>query len=85
MAAELAGAPDEVRTEVPGFDSAAAVAVRQRLEARSAQEEELMLRVPLSKQEAKKLKAQRRCAFQEGPELQCSVLCSFVLFALQLW
>ncbi|KAF8059680.1 hypothetical protein HT031_005088 [Scenedesmus sp. PABB004] len=60
LAAELAGAPDEVRDEQPGFDSAAAVAARQRLEARAAEEEELMLRVPLSKAEARKLKAQRR-------------------------
>jgi U3 small nucleolar RNA-associated protein 3 len=62
MAEELAGAPEEVRAEIAGMDSAAAVATRQRLEARSAAEEDLMLRVPLSKQEAKKLKMQRRCA-----------------------
>ncbi|WIA21610.1 hypothetical protein OEZ85_000794 [Tetradesmus obliquus] len=60
MAEELAGAPEEVRAEIAGMESAAAVATRQRLEARSAAEEELMLRVPLSKQEAKKLKMQRR-------------------------
>jgi U3 small nucleolar RNA-associated protein 3 len=60
MAEELAGAPEEVRAEIAGMDSAAAVATRQRLEARSAAEEDLMLRVPLSKQEAKKLKMQFR-------------------------
>eukprot|EP00775_Hariotina_reticulata_P005267 gene5267-5502_t len=60
MAQELAGAPDEVTPDVPGMDSAAAVATRQRLEARAAAEEDLMLRVPLSKHEAKQLKAQRR-------------------------
>ena len=51
----------QVRAELPGMDTAAAVAARQRLEARSAAEEDLMLRVPLSKAEAKKLRAQRRC------------------------
>jgi U3 small nucleolar RNA-associated protein 3 len=61
LAQELAGAPEEVTADIPGMDTAAAVAARQRLEARSAAEEELMLRVPLSKAEAKKLKAQRRC------------------------
>lgn len=60
LACELEGAPEEVRHELPGMDSAAAVAARQRLEARAAAEEELMLRVPLSRAEAKKLKAQRR-------------------------
>lgn len=60
LAAELAGAPEEVRPDLPGMETAAAIAARQRLEARAAAEEELMLRVPLSKAEAKKLKAQRR-------------------------
>lgn len=60
LAQELAGAPEEVTADIPGMDTAAAVAARQRLEARAAAEEELMLRVPLSKTEAKKLKAQRR-------------------------
>jgi U3 small nucleolar RNA-associated protein 3 len=50
----------QVTFDVPGMDSAAAVATRQRLEARAAAEEDLMLRVPLSKHEAKQLKAQRR-------------------------
>ena len=61
LAQELAGAPEEVAADLPGMDTAAAVAARQRLEARAAAEEELMLRVPLSRVEAKKLKAQRRC------------------------
>jgi hypothetical protein len=61
LAAEVAGAPEEVRTELPGMDTAAAIAARQRLEARAAAEEDLILRVPFSKAEAKKLKAQRRC------------------------
>eukprot|EP00879_Flechtneria_rotunda_P011823 GHRR01012350.1.p1 GENE.GHRR01012350.1~~GHRR01012350.1.p1 ORF type:complete len:590 (+),score=268.47 GHRR01012350.1:166-1935(+) len=60
LAEELEGAPEEVREEVPGMDTAAAVAARHRLEARAAAEEELMLRVPLSKQEANKLRAERR-------------------------
>lgn len=38
----------------------AAVKHRQRLEARAAMEEEMMTRVPLSKEEAKKLKQQQR-------------------------
>lgn len=57
---EQEGAPEEVTLDLPGMDTAAAVAARQRLEARAAAEEDLMLRVPLSKAEAKKLKAQRR-------------------------
>ena len=60
---ELAGAPEEVEglhlgTGLEG--STAALAAAHRLAAREAAEEELMVRVPLSKQEAKKLKAQRR-------------------------
>jgi hypothetical protein len=66
LAQELAGAPEEVTPDLPGMDTAAAVAARQRLEARAAAEEELMLRVPLSKAEAKKLKAQRRCVGPDG-------------------
>jgi hypothetical protein len=60
LAQELAGAPEEVDALMPGLDSAAATATRRRLEARAAQEEELMMRVPLGKAEVKKLKAQRR-------------------------
>jgi U3 small nucleolar RNA-associated protein 3 len=61
LAAELTGAPEELRAEVPGLDSSAALlAARQRMEARERAEEELFARVPLSKAEAKKLKAQRR-------------------------
>jgi len=61
MAAELAGAPEELRAEAPGLDaSAALLAARQRMEARERAEEELFARVPLSKAEAKKLRAQQR-------------------------
>lgn len=66
LAQELAGAPEEVTADLPGMDTAAAVAARQRLEARAAAEEDLMLRVPLSKAEAKKLKAQRRWVCRGG-------------------
>jgi U3 small nucleolar RNA-associated protein 3 len=61
LAAELTGAPEELRAEAPGLDSSAALlAARQRMEARARAEEELFARVPLSKAEAKKLKAQQR-------------------------
>lgn len=67
LAAELAGAPEEAGAGGalgPGLeDSAAAVAAAQRLAARSAAEEELMTRVPLSKAEAKKLRAARRWVY----------------------
>jgi hypothetical protein len=39
---------------------------RARLEARAAQEEELMTRVPLTKAERKNLKAQRRAGLSGG-------------------
>lgn len=38
----------------------AAVKQRQKMEARAAAEEDMMARVPLSKEEAKKLKQQKR-------------------------
>jgi hypothetical protein len=63
LAQELAGAPEEVEQVTLGTGlegSSAALATAHRLAAREAAEEELMVRVPLSKQEAKKLKAQRR-------------------------
>ncbi|KAI8470007.1 MAG: Sas10/Utp3/C1D family-domain-containing protein [Monoraphidium minutum] len=60
LARELEGAPEEVEALLPGLDSAAATAARARLDARAAQEEELMMRVPLGKTEVKRLKAQRR-------------------------
>ena len=61
FAAELAGAPEERKMGVPiGMDTADALRHRQKLEARAEVEEELMIRVPLSKDERKKLKAQRR-------------------------
>ncbi|KAG1660216.1 hypothetical protein FOA52_005085 [Chlamydomonas sp. UWO 241] len=60
LRADVSGAPREMRTEVPGFDGLAAVKQRQRLEARAAVEEDMMSRVPMSKEEAKKMKAQKR-------------------------
>ena len=61
FAAELAGAPEEKKMGVPiGMDTADALRHRQKLAARAEVEEELMIRVPLSKDERKKLKAQRR-------------------------
>lgn len=61
LAAELAGAPEEQRAAPAlGMDTAAALKERQRQAAREAVEEELMVRVPLSREERKKLKAQRR-------------------------
>jgi hypothetical protein len=56
LAEEIRGAPKELRNELPGFDSLAAMKQRQRMEARAAVEEDMMTRVPLSKEEAKKLK-----------------------------
>ena len=43
-----------------GYDSMAALKTRQKMEARAAVEEDLFARVPLSKDEAKRLKQQRR-------------------------
>ena len=61
FAAELTGAPEEKRMGAPvGMDTADALRTRQRLAARENVEEELMIRVPLSKEERKSLKAQRR-------------------------
>lgn len=61
FAAELVGAPEERKMGVPlGMDTAEALRERQKLAARQEVEEELMIRVPLSKEERKKLKAQRR-------------------------
>ncbi|KAJ9533578.1 hypothetical protein QJQ45_026646 [Haematococcus lacustris] len=60
LAAEVAGAPEELRTALPGFDSMAAIKTRQKLEARQQEEEDIMTRVPLSRDQVKALKAQRR-------------------------
>lgn len=60
LAQELAGAPEELRSAAPGFDTAAALRQRHKLDARAGVEEELLQRVPLSKDEARRLKAQRR-------------------------
>ena len=45
---------------VAGNETLEALRHRQRLEARAAEEEDLMVRVPLSKEQRKKLKADRR-------------------------
>ena len=61
FAAELSGAPEEKKMGVPiGMDTSQALRDRQKLAARAEVEEELMIRVPLSKDERKRLKAQRR-------------------------
>ncbi|PSC73947.1 Something about silencing 10 [Micractinium conductrix] len=60
LAAEVEGAPEEQRYAAAGLDSAAALRERQRLAAREDVEEELMIRVPLSKEERKRLKLHRR-------------------------
>ncbi|PRW45524.1 Something about silencing 10 [Chlorella sorokiniana] len=60
LAAELAGAPEEQRMAAAGLDTAAALRERQRLAAREDVEEELFIRVPMSKEERKRLKAHRR-------------------------
>lgn len=61
LAAELAGAPEEQGVGARlGMDTVAALRQRQRMAARDAVEEDLMVRVPLSRQERKQMKAQRR-------------------------
>lgn len=60
LAAELAGAPEEERAAVAGLDSVAALRTRAKLEARAAVEEDMFIRVPLTKDEAKRLRQQRR-------------------------
>lgn len=45
---------------VAGNETLEALRHRQKLEARAAEEEDLMVRVPLSKEQRKKLKAERR-------------------------
>ncbi len=45
---------------VAGNETLEALRHRQRLEARAAEEEDLMVRVPLSKEQKKQLKADRR-------------------------
>ena len=45
---------------VAGNETLEALRHRQKLEARAAEEEDLMVRVPLSKEQRKKLKADRR-------------------------
>jgi len=63
LSRELAGAPEEQKYNAyvtGGMDTAAAIRERQRLAAREEVEEELMIRVPLSKEERKRLQAQKR-------------------------
>ncbi|KAF5836525.1 hypothetical protein DUNSADRAFT_5813 [Dunaliella salina] len=60
LAAEVAGAPEEERHALPGLDSSNAIKMRQRLEMRAAEEEDMMTRVPLSREQVKALKSQRR-------------------------
>ena len=49
-----------------GEETAGAAAQRARLEQRAAEEEDLMIRVPLSKQERRQLKANRRAGMSGG-------------------
>ena len=60
LAAEITGAPEEVRTGPAGLESSGALKVRAKLAAREAVEEDLMLRVPISKEERKKLRREHR-------------------------
>jgi len=67
LAAELADAPAEERVDAgAGGDAAALLRVRQGLEARAAAEEDIMLRVPLSKDERRRLKSARRAGMAGG-------------------
>lgn len=63
LAAELAGAPEEERLApvAGGLDhSLAALRTKAKLEARQEVEEDMFIRVPLTKDEAKRLRRQRR-------------------------
>lgn len=61
LAAELTDAPEVQDTGAPlGMDTVIALRERQRLAARDEEEEDLMIRVPLSRDERKRLKAQKR-------------------------
>jgi U3 small nucleolar RNA-associated protein 3 len=60
LARELAGAPDELGAAPVGGDTAAMARGRARLRERDEVEEDLMIRVPLSREERRRLKAQRR-------------------------
>ncbi|KAG2499555.1 hypothetical protein HYH03_002500 [Edaphochlamys debaryana] len=70
LQAELTGAPEEERAAVAGLDSAAALRTRARLEARAAVEEDMFSRVPLSKDEAKRLRQQRRAGMSGAAMLE---------------
>lgn len=60
LAAEAMGMPEEQRTAPVGMEGAGALRERQKLAAREALEEDLMIRVPMSKDERKRLKQERR-------------------------
>ncbi|GIL48552.1 hypothetical protein Vafri_5040 [Volvox africanus] len=70
LAAELAGAPEEERAAMAGMDSLAALRTRAKLEARAAVEEDNFIRVPLSKDEAKRLRQQRRAGMSGAGMLE---------------
>ena len=53
LAGEVAGAPEELRSGLPGFDSLAALRMRNKLEARAAEEEDAFMRVPLSRDQVR--------------------------------
>lgn len=61
LMAEIEGRPEEIRAGGPaGMDTIEALRTKQRMEARADMEEEMFARVSLTKDERKKLKAQRR-------------------------
>ena len=59
----------QLRTSAAGEEGAGLARARARLEARAAQEEELMARVPLSRAERQNLKQQRRAGLSGGAML----------------
>ncbi|CAG9463538.1 unnamed protein product [Pedinophyceae sp. YPF-701] len=63
---EVTGAPETMRQRVAGMDTQAALRERARLAERERAEEELMMRVPMSKEERKRLKRHRRSALAGG-------------------
>jgi U3 small nucleolar RNA-associated protein 3 len=67
LAAEIAGAPEELRAaDAGGGSTAALLRQRHRLEARAAAEEAMMTRVPLSKDERTRLAVARRAGLAGG-------------------
>eukprot|EP00898_Chlorokybus_atmophyticus_P006287 jgi/Chlat1/665/Chrsp104S01144 len=59
LAAELTGAPEEVRDAV-GAESQRELRIKKRLDQRAEAEENMFVRLPISKQDKKQLKAARR-------------------------